>query len=144
MKRIFILLSLTAPLLFFTPGCVEQILTVNTNPKGALVELNGQELGRTPVTKHFTWYGTYEVILRADGYQTQKTTASVIAPWYQWVPFDIVFQLLPIPLKDHHVVKYDLIPTPPSSEPTPGILNRATQLKSQLESTHYPTTQKSP
>jgi hypothetical protein len=140
MKRIFVLLTGVAITLFAGTGCVEQLLTVQSNPSGALVELNGQEMGRTPFTTHFTWYGVYDITLRRQDYQTLKTTASVIAPWYQWVPLDLFSALLPLPLKDHHVVKFDLTPAPPSSGPAPGVLDRANQLRQQLESTHYPTT----
>jgi hypothetical protein len=142
MKGILVLLGGALFLLAATPGCVEQILTVESNPPGALVELNGQEMGRTPVTRHFTWYGVYDVTLRLENYQTLKTTAKVIAPIYQWVPLDLISELLPIPLKDHHVVKYTLTPAPPAIEPGPGILDRADELRQQLESSHYPTTQK--
>src|SRR5262245_4912187 len=77
-------------------GCgVKRTLTVNSNPPGALVYLNGTEIGRTPVTREFTWYGTYGVELRKDGYDTLKTHGDVIAPWWQWVPFDFFAELLP-------------------------------------------------
>ena len=143
MKRIIVLSSFAAYLLLATTGCVEQLLTVQSDPPNALVELNGQEMGRTPFTTHFVWYGIYDITLRADNYQTLKTTAKVIAPIYQWLPLDLISELLPIPLKDHHVVHYTLTPAPPENEPPPGILERAQQLKGQLESTHYPSTQKS-
>src|SRR5688500_8891874 len=46
-------------------GCgVQRSLTVQSEPPGALVYLNGLEVGRTPVTRDFTWYGVYDVELR--------------------------------------------------------------------------------
>ena len=130
-----------------TCGCVERILTVDSNPGGALVEINppgaSSEVGRTPVSFDFTWYGVYGINLRREGYQTLKTKANVIAPLYEWVPLDLISELLPIPLKDHHFVTYTLAPAEPPTEPGPDVLKRAEQLKSELESTHYPTTQKS-
>ncbi len=54
----------------FGSGCVQRQLTVTTDPPGTLVHLNGQEFGRTPVTRDFTWYGTYDVELRKEGYET--------------------------------------------------------------------------
>jgi hypothetical protein len=143
MKRILVLSAGSIILFVTTAGCVEQLLTVQSDPPDALVELNGQEMGRTPVTQHFTWYGTYDVILRRENYQTLKTTAKVIAPLYQWVPLDLISELLPIPLKDHHVVHYTLTPVQIVTEPPPGIMDRAIQLKGQLEATHYPTTKSS-
>ena len=49
-------------------GCgVERTLQIESNPPGALVHLNGEEVGRTPMRKAFVWYGTYDVQLRKDG-----------------------------------------------------------------------------
>jgi len=140
MKRLLGLLGCIAVLAAVTGGCVERILTVQTNPPGALVQLNGQEMGRTPLSRDFTWYGVYEITVRRDGYQTIHTSAKVIAPIYEWIPLDLISELLPIPLKDHHILSYDLTPAPPASGPSPGILTRAAELKGQLESSHYPPT----
>ncbi len=48
-------------------GCVERTITVTSDPSGALVYLNDTEIGRTPVTVPFTFYGTYDVRLEHDG-----------------------------------------------------------------------------
>ena len=52
-----------------TLGCVERVITVTSRPAGAIVWLNDQEVGATPVTVPFTWYGTYDVVLRMNGYE---------------------------------------------------------------------------
>jgi hypothetical protein len=39
-------------------GCVERWLTINTEPQGALVTLNDEEIGVSPVTVSFEWYDT--------------------------------------------------------------------------------------
>src|SRR3990172_12037515 len=44
-------------------GCVERRLTINTDPQGAKVVLNDQEIGTSPVTVPFHWYGDYWVRL---------------------------------------------------------------------------------
>jgi|GEM_PF-310631 PEGA domain-containing protein len=138
MKRLLGLLGCIAVLAAVTGGCVERILTVQTNPPGALVQLNGQEMGRTPFSRDFTWYGIYEITVRRDEYQTIHTSAWVIAPIYEWIPLDLISELLPIPLKDRHTLSYNLTPAPPASGPSPGILMRAAELKGQLEPSHYP------
>ncbi|HEY1922731.1 MAG TPA: PEGA domain-containing protein [Tepidisphaeraceae bacterium] len=121
-------------------GCVERILSVQSNPPGALVYLNGQEMGRTPVERDFTWYGTYDVVVRHEGYETIKKNEPVIAPIYEWVPLDLFSELLPIPIKDRHVVKYELKAMPPATEPSPGLMNRAEEMKGKLEGSHFPAT----
>ncbi|MGD0465022.1 MAG: PEGA domain-containing protein [Tepidisphaeraceae bacterium] len=144
MKRRIGLVCCIAPVFAGTGGCVERILTVQSNPPGALVYLNGQEMGRTPVQRDFTWYGTYDVTVRCEGYQTIKKPEPVIAPFYEWVPIDLVAELLPIPLKDHHTLTYNLQPMPAATEASPGLMTRAEQLKGELESSHFPpTTRKS-
>ena len=140
MRRFVGLLGCIVAVPAVTGGCVERILTVQTNPPGALVQLNSQEMGRTPVSRNFTWYGTYEIVIRRDGYETSHTSAKVFAPIYEWIPLDLLSELLPIPLKDHHTLSYTLTPVPPASGPSPGILGRAAELKGQLEPSHYPPT----
>jgi hypothetical protein len=114
-------------------GCVRRQLTVRTDPPGALVHLNGQEFGRTPVTRDFTWYGTYDVDLRKEGYKTQKTTGKVIAPWWQWVPIDLFAELLP--LTDRRQLHYTLHPTTQEAVDPDRMLSRAAQLRGKLQST---------
>jgi len=38
-------------------GCVERKLTINTEPAGAMVTLNDEQIGESPVTVTFNWYG---------------------------------------------------------------------------------------
>jgi hypothetical protein len=121
-------------LLGSAPGCVRRSLTVTSNPPGALVYLNGQEFGRTPVTRDFTWYGNYDVALRKDGYETLKTNGKVIAPWWQWVPFDLPAELLP--LHDKHTLSYRLKPTSEAAVAPDAMLARAERMRGQLQSTH--------
>ena len=75
-------------------GCVRRTLTIETEPAGALVLLNDEEIGRSPVTTDFTWYGDYEVIIRHEGYQTLNTNVDVRAPWYQHPPIDFFAEVL--------------------------------------------------
>jgi hypothetical protein len=70
-------------------GQVQRTITIESEPAGALVWLNDNEIGRTPVTIPFTWYGTYGVRLEAPGYVTLVTTAEVKAPMYEWVGLDL-------------------------------------------------------
>ncbi len=114
-------------------GCVQRQLTVQSDPPGALVHLNGQEFGRTPVTRDFTWYGTYDVSLRKEGYETRKTTGKVIAPWWQWVPFDLFAELLP--LTDRRHLRYTLTPVTDEAIDPAAMLDRAETLRGELQST---------
>ncbi|MBN1344484.1 MAG: PEGA domain-containing protein [Phycisphaerae bacterium] len=109
-------------------GCVERTLTINTAPEGAMVYLNDEEIGRTPVSKQFTWYGDYDVVIRMEGYKTLKTHAKVLEPWYQFPPLDFVSEcLVPMTLRDDHYVEYELDPQElPNHE---ELVERAKQFK---------------
>ena len=54
-------------------GCVERRLTINTEPQGALVVLNDEEIGQSPVTVSFNWYGDYNVRISKEGFETLNT-----------------------------------------------------------------------
>lgn len=92
--NLFVLLaaSLTAGLLL--AGCVERRLTINTEPQGAIVILNDEEIGTSPVTASFEWYGDYNVTIRKEGYETLKTHRKLKRPWYDKFPFDFFAQIL--------------------------------------------------
>jgi len=109
---------------------------------GALVYLNDQEVGRTPFTRNFIWYGTYDVEIRKEGFASIKTTAKVWAPWWQWVPFDLLTE--PLPLTDNHQLKYTLHPPNERDVEPDLIIKRGEQLAEELESTRKPLTSKTP
>ena len=75
-------------------GCVRRTLTIETAPSGALVYLNDEEVGRSPVSTDFLWYGDYDVVIRKEGYQTLATHAKIDAPWYQYPPVDFFAEVL--------------------------------------------------
>jgi len=128
-------------------GCVEQTMQINSDPPGALVYLNRQEVGRTPLNRDFVWYGDYDVQLRLEGYETLKTNQKVYAPAWNWVPFDLFAQLLPVGFKDNRSFSYTLKPLDPSKDEASGLMRRADYLKGKLESSEFtrqPTTRTAP
>jgi hypothetical protein len=112
-------------------------MEIKSDPPGALVYLNNQEVGRTPVTRDFKWYGDYDVQLRLEGYETLKTNQPVIAPAWNWVPLDLFAQLLPITFKDHKSLNYSLKPLDPAKDEPKGLMDRAEYLKGKLEESPY-------
>jgi len=71
-------------------GCVERKLTIVTEPEGALVALNDEEIGTSPVTVGFEWYGDYAVRITRDGYQTLNTHQNLKRPLRDKFPFDLL------------------------------------------------------
>jgi PEGA domain len=116
-------------------GCVQQKLTLESEPSGALVYLNEQEVARTPATIDFTWYGKYDVTVRKEGYETLKTTRQITAPWWNWPPMDFFAELAPWRPTDRQEMRFKLTPKSPVNEPADGILARGQALKQQLPTT---------
>src|SRR5262245_19788812 len=65
-------------------GCVERRFVIESDPPGAVVFVNGQPLGSTPVDGHFIYYGNYDFSLVEDGYETLHVDQRIRAPWYQY------------------------------------------------------------
>lgn len=127
-------LALSLLTLAAATGCVRRELTIESEPPGALVFLNDQEIGRTPVTRPFVFYGTYDVVLRLEGYETLRAKKLVLAPWWQWVPIDFAAEFFP--LTDKQTARFVLQPAvEPGFEPPENLLERAAELRSQLPST---------
>jgi hypothetical protein len=113
-------------------GCVEQTLTITSSPPGAVVYLNDVEFGRTPVTREFTFYGTYDVHVRKEGQQALITRRAVIAPWWNWVPLDLIATVLPLPFKDRQQLHFDLQPLTTQPVDDQKLVERARTLEKDL------------
>lgn len=86
-------------------GCIERTISINTEPEGATVFLNDDEVGKTPVKVPFTWYGDYDVIIRKAGYKTLRTNHNVQTPWYAMPGIDLFTEcLIPVTVHDDRVL----------------------------------------
>ena len=111
-------------------GCVERKLTINTEPEGALVILNDEEIGISPVTVSFEWYGDYNVRISKEGYETLKTHRELKGPWYDQFPFDFFAMLNPKRTVDSYEWTFELAPKVEST--LEELIEAAKQLKSEL------------
>lgn len=113
-------------------GCVERTLTINTEPPGALVALNDEQVGESPVTVSFNWYGDYGVRAGKEGYETLETHRRLKAPWYDWFPLDFFAQVLyPGRIVDSHEWTFDLTPKQPLTREE--LLEEANTLRHQFD-----------
>lgn len=110
-------------------GCVERTVRVQTDPPGALVVVNDEEVGVSPTQFSFVWYGDYEIILRKPGYRTLKTHHQLNPPWYQLPGIDLVAEtLVPVMIRDeHHLPVYTLEPL--EAPRVADVVERATDLR---------------
>jgi hypothetical protein len=111
-------------------GSVHRRMTINSDPPGALVLVDGEEKGYTPANVDFTYYGTREITLIKDGYETVTTMQKVRTPWYQVFPLDFVSDnLLPFKVTDRHRFDYQL--KPQTISPSQQLIDRANELRSE-------------
>lgn len=109
-------------------GCVKRRYTIRTDPPGALVYVNGEEIGTTPVSQSYTYYGDRDIVLVSDGYKTEKIIEPFKAPWWDNGLTDFFTEnLLPVTLRDEREFEYKLVPhTNPAPE---DVLTRAQSLR---------------
>jgi len=102
---------LLVAVLLMTSGCVRRRMTVRSDPPGAVVWVDKQEIGVTPVSHSFVYYGTRDFLLTRDGYETAVGKRTFKAPWYQWPVIDFFTEnLWPFELRDERVVEFQMIP----------------------------------
>jgi hypothetical protein len=122
--------SLIVPIVL--AGCVERELTINTKPQEALVVLNDEEIGESPVTVSFNWYGDYYVRISKEGYETLNTHRDLKGPWYDHFPFDFFAEIVnPNRIVDSYEWTFELSPRQQISRDE--LIQNANELKKQLQ-----------
>lgn len=110
-------------------GCVERVVSITTEPPGALVYVNDREIGRTPVETTFVHYGTFDVRLVREGYEPMATVGQAKPPLWDTVPLDFIATILPLPLESRIQWHYDL---EPARDEAAGMVERAMELREQV------------
>jgi hypothetical protein len=109
-------------------GCVRRRLTVRSVPAGATVYVDEQPIGETPVSTSFTYYGTRNIRLVKDNFETLSVKQTFNPPWYQYPVLDFVTEnLWPWEIRDERVVDFPMIPQ--QIVPTERLLERAQELR---------------
>ncbi len=112
------------------PGCVRRRMTVRTNPSGAMVYVDHQSVGTTPVSTSFTYYGTRQIEIIKDGYRTEKFLRRFNPPWYEWPGLDFISETLwPFEKRDERIVDVQL--SPDINVPTDALIRSGEELRSQ-------------
>ncbi|MDB4671246.1 PEGA domain-containing protein [Pirellulaceae bacterium] len=126
MKKSLILLL--CGLTIISTGCLRRRLTIRSNPPGALVYVDDVQIGHSPVSVPFTYYGTRTIRLEKDRFKTVEVQQNINSPWYQTPPLDFVSEvLLPFEIRDERAVNIDMLPLEPTNESE--VLNRAKQIR---------------
>lgn len=110
------------------PGCVQRRMTIRSSPPGALVYVDDYQVGTTPVSTDFIYYGTRKIRLVKDGFETLTVRQPFPMPWYEVFPLDFVSEnLWPWEIRDERVV--DLAMTPAAGMPAEAVVARAEQAR---------------
>ncbi len=95
----------------FLSGCVERRYVVTTDPPGAVVYVNDQYLGATPVDNHFIYYGKTHFKIVKEGYETLQVDQEISSPWYEYPPIDFLAEtVLPYTVIDRREFNFKLEP----------------------------------
>jgi PEGA domain-containing protein len=123
-------LALTVALLVMPAlaGCVERRYTIRTDPPGAQVIVNGEEIGPSPVSRSFTFYGDRDITLINEGYQTQRLIQPIKPPWWDNLLTEFFTEnLIPITFRDERDYAYKLAPA--TNPPINELLDRSQTLR---------------
>jgi hypothetical protein len=118
-------------------GCMHRRLTIRSDPPGAAVQVDGEQVGFTPTAIDYTYYGTREITLQKAGYKTLTTPVKMSTPWYQIFPLEFITDNFAFTkINDRREVSYTL--TPEQLEPRELLEDRANNLRSEALRTEMP------
>ncbi len=97
-----------------------------------MVTLNDEEIGESPTTVNFRWYGDYNVRISKEGYETLNTHRELKGPWYDAFPFDFFAQIVnPNRTVDSYEWSFELSPRQQISREE--LIQNAQEAKKQLQ-----------
>ena len=121
-------------------GCAHNMhrrMTIRSEPPGALVLMEGEEIGYTPVSMDFDHYGTREITLIKDGYETITAMQKVRTPWHQTVGVDLVTDNFS-PVKINDRMEYTFTLNKQELVSNDQLIQRGTDLRNQARGLPQP------
>ncbi|MEX0887034.1 MAG: PEGA domain-containing protein [Phycisphaeraceae bacterium] len=88
-------------LLLAVTGCARRTIEITSDPPGALVHLNDEQVGRTPLDVPFTFYGVYDVRLDLAGHEPIWARRRARAPWWEHPGPDLLGEALGLHARLH-------------------------------------------
>jgi hypothetical protein len=108
-------------------------MTIRTSPPGAQVFVDDQEIGTTPCSASYVYYGTRKITIMKDGFRTETIYQRFNPPWYEWPGLDFVSEnLWPWEIRDERVA--DLALVPEEIVPQQKLVERAQALRDGAQS----------
>ena len=118
-------------------GCVRRVVDITSEPSGALVRLNGREVGTTPVNVEIIYYGQYDVQLIREGCEPISTSAKASPPLWDAPGLDFAAELVPAELVSRNRWHFRLEPEDRDPE---ALLERAESVRARLDAETTPPT----
>lgn len=113
-----------------TNGCVERKLIINSEPQGAVVYVDGNKVGETPVEMKFVYYGTRKIVVEKAGYKNIDKLVKIYPPWYEFFPFEIIAEtLIPFTITDKTILDFKMDKVEP--EDTNALRKRAEEMRNE-------------
>ncbi len=143
-KSLRFLILITA--LFLFAGCVTRTITIKTNPSNALVYVDDELVGESPVEIPFTYYGTRKITIEKkddDGRlicERKIVFEKIKAPVYETFPLDFFSEIVwPFDIQDSHTLNYDLVELTPLSrkEQQKRVIENAEELRQRVNSPDF-------
>lgn len=124
-------------LLCATSGCVQRRLLVRTNPPGATVYVDNVEIGKSPTAVNYTYYGTRQIRIEREGYETIDEFVRMRPPFYEIPPLDFVSEtMVPVTIVDGRTLDYTL--RPETLVPREQLFDRANGLRGAAQMGNLP------
>lgn len=127
-------LLILIPILFYTIGCnsVHRRLSITSEPSGARVWINDQEVGRTPISQNVIYSGTYKIRCEQESCETTTIMHDVRTPWYLYPGADFISEnFVPGELRDNQ--KCHVVLPPKRVVPDNELLEAANKMRSEAQ-----------
>ena len=98
-------------------GCVQRRLQIRSQPEGALVSVDRQPVGSTPVSVPYTYHGTREIQLEKDGFKTVRVEQNIRPAWFDRFPVSLISNNFAFrEIRDDRVFDFAMEPKEPVNE----------------------------
>ena len=115
-RRVAMMLAVLSLCAVALTGCVKRNMHIVSDPPGALVYMNDDKIGETPLDYDFLDYAVHKFELKKEGYKSVSELVNIKPPFFSWLGIDLIFELIPYAFWDRKEMSYKLEPAPSPEE----------------------------
>jgi len=87
--------ALVALVPFVAGGCApRRTIRITSEPPGAIVRMDDETIGTTPLRHRFYHYGVHRIVVQKDGYATHAEEVALDPVWWSRFPIDVFSEVL--------------------------------------------------